>query len=98
MASVWLGKSLLAELTSDVAALCTFVSCVLRPLMSPLETALDAALGRSLMEDSRSLRSEQYAGLLLPPHPVAATSAAAMRAATTGRRPTSEARLSIDPP
>lgn len=54
-ALVWLGKSLLAELTSDVASLWIFVTCDFRPLMSPLE----AALVSPLTELSRSLRSEQ---------------------------------------
>jgi hypothetical protein len=72
-ALVWLGKSLLAELTSAVASLWIFVACDFRPLMSPLE----AALVSPLTELSRLLRSEQYAGLLLP-QPAAAISATAM--------------------
>jgi hypothetical protein len=80
-ALVWLGKSLLAELTSDVASLWIFVTCNFRPPMSPLE----AALVSPLTEFSRSLRSEQYAGLLLPPQPVSATSATAPNITTDTR-------------
>ena len=61
-ALVWLEKSLLAELTSDVASLWIFVTCDFSPLTSPLETELASPL----MELSRVLQSEQYAGLLPP--------------------------------
>jgi hypothetical protein len=61
-ALVWLEKSLLAELTSDVASLWIFVTCDFSPLVSPLETELASPL----MEFSRLLQSEQYAGLLPP--------------------------------
>ena len=80
-ALVWLGKSLLAELTSDVASLWIFVTCDFRPLMSPPE----AALVSPLTEFSGSLRSEQYPGLLLPPQPVSATSATAPNITTFTR-------------
>jgi hypothetical protein len=68
-ALVWVGKSLLAELTSDVASLLIVVICDVRP-PTPL---LEVTLGRSLTEFWRSVRSEQYAGLLLPPQPANAT-------------------------
>ena len=55
IALVWLGKSLLAESTSDVASLLIVVTCDFRALTSPLV----AALGRPLTELSRVLRSEQ---------------------------------------
>ena len=71
-ALVWLGKSLLAALTSDVASLWIVVSCDFRPLI-PL---LEVTLGRFLTEFLRLVRSEQYAGLLLP-QPAGATSATA---------------------
>ena len=61
-ALVWVGKSLLAALTSDVASLWIVVSCDVRPLI-PL---LEVTLGRFLTELLRLVRSEQYAGLLLP--------------------------------
>ena len=67
-ALVSLGKSPLAELTSDVASLLIVVICDFRPLR-PL---LEVTLGRSFIEFSRSVRSEQYAGLLLP-QPASAT-------------------------
>ena len=72
MALVWLGKSLLAELTSAVASLSTFLTCVCRPLI-PL---LAFRLVSPLTEFDRLVRSEQYAGLLLP-QPTSATTAAA---------------------
>ena len=80
-ALVWLGKSLLAELTSDVASLWIFGTCDFSPLMS----ALEAALVSPLTEFSRLLLSEQYAGLLLPPQPVIATSATATNITTETR-------------
>lgn len=55
MALVWLGKSLLAELTSAVASLSIFVSCDFKPLIPLLETWL----GSPLTEFSRLVRSEQ---------------------------------------
>ena len=55
IALVWLGKSLLAELTSLVASLWIVCSCVFRPLI-PL---LAFRLVRPLMELSSLLRSEQ---------------------------------------
>ncbi len=55
IALVWLGKSLFAALTSEVASLLIVATCDFRPLTSPLV----AALGRSLTELSRLLRSEQ---------------------------------------
>jgi hypothetical protein len=58
-ALVSLGKSLLAALTSDVASLWIVVSCDCRPLI-PL---LEVTLGSPLIEFSRLVRSEQYAGL-----------------------------------
>lgn len=61
-ALVWLEKSLLAELTSAVASLWIFVTCDFSPLVSPLESELASPL----MELSRLLQSEQYAGLLPP--------------------------------
>jgi hypothetical protein len=76
-ALLWVGKSDLAALTSDVASLLIVVICVCRPL-TPL---LEVALGRFLIEFSRLLRSEQYAGLLLP-QPAAAMSAAAVSTPT----------------
>ena len=54
-ALVWVGKSLLAELTSFVASLLIVVSCDVRPLIPLLETEL----GRFLTEFSRLVRSEQ---------------------------------------
>ena len=80
-ALVWLGKSDLAELTSAVASLWMVVTCDCRPLI-PL---LVAALVSPLTEFWRLLRSEQYAGLLLPPHPAATTSATAATVATAVR-------------
>ncbi|MGB0093474.1 MAG: hypothetical protein WBP81_13225 [Solirubrobacteraceae bacterium] len=79
-ALVWLGKSLLAALTSDVASLSIVFSCDVRPLI-PL---LEVTLGRFLTEFSRFVRSEQYAGLLLP-QPARATSATAATNATGTR-------------
>jgi hypothetical protein len=84
-ALVWLGKSLLAELTSEVASLWIFVTCDLRALVSPLVAALETAPVSPLTEFSRLLRSEQYAGLLLLPQPATATSATAT-SSITGRR------------
>lgn len=55
MALVWLGKSLLAELTSAVASLSIFLSCDSRPLIPLLETVP----GSPLTEFSRLVRSEQ---------------------------------------
>jgi len=55
IALVWLGKSLLAELTSAAASFSTFVSCDFRPL-SPL---LEVTLGSALTEFWRLVRSEQ---------------------------------------
>ena len=81
IALVWVGKSLLAELTSDVASLLIGVTCDLSALTSPLV----AALVSPLTELSRLLRSEQYDGLLLPPQPATASSATAATNAT-GRR------------
>jgi hypothetical protein len=72
MALVSVGKSLLAALTSDVASLWIVVSCDFRPLI-PL---LEVTLGRFLIEFSRLVRSEQYAGLLLP-QPASAINATA---------------------
>lgn len=79
-ALVSLGKSLLAALTSDVASLWIVVICVFRPLI-PL---LEVTLGRVLIEFSRLVRSEQYAGLLLP-QPATAISATAVSTATATR-------------
>ena len=81
IALVWVGKSLLAELTSDVASLLIVVTCDFSALTSPLV----AALVSPLTELSRLLRSEQYDGLLLPPQPATASSATAATNAT-GRR------------
>ena len=61
-ALVWVAKSLFAELTSEVASLWIFVTCDFSPLKSPLETELVSPL----TELSRSLQSEQYAGLPAP--------------------------------
>jgi hypothetical protein len=72
-ALVSLGKSLLAALTSDVASLRIVVSCDCRPLI-PL---LEVALGSPLIEFSRLVRSEQYAGLLLPQPATAISTTAA---------------------
>ena len=55
MALVWPGKSLLAELTSAVALLSTFLACVFRPLIPPLAVRLVSPL----TEFSRLVRSEQ---------------------------------------
>ena len=55
IALVWVGKSLLAELTSDVASLLIVVTCDFSALTSPLV----AALVSPLTELSRLLRSEQ---------------------------------------
>ena len=55
MALVWPGKSLLAELTSAVALLSTFLACVFRPLIPPLAFRLVSPL----TEFSRLVRSEQ---------------------------------------
>ena len=71
-ALVSVGKSLLAALTSDVASLWIVASCDCRPL-TPL---LEVTLGRFLIEFLRLVRSEQYAGLLLP-QPARATTATA---------------------
>ena len=71
MALVWLGKSLLAELTSVVASPWIVVTCDFKPLM-PL---LAVRLVNPLIEFSRLVRSVQYAGLLLP-QPASATTAA----------------------
>jgi len=54
-ALVWVGKSLLAELTRVVASLLIVVSCDFRLLIPLLETEL----GRFLTEFSRFARSEQ---------------------------------------
>lgn len=55
IALVWLGKSLLAELTNVVASLLIFCSCVFRPL-TPL---LTFRLVSPLIEFSRCVRSAQ---------------------------------------
>ena len=55
MALVWLGKSLLAELTSVVASLWIVVTCDFRPL-TPL---LTVRLVSPLTEFSRLVRSVQ---------------------------------------
>lgn len=60
---VSLGKSLLAELTSAVASLWIFVSCVRSALTTP---PLVSRLVSPLTEFSRLVRLPQYAGLLLP--------------------------------
>ena len=75
IAVVSLGKSLLAELTSDVADVWIFWSCA----SSPLSPLLAVRLVSPLIEFSRLVRSEQYAGLLLP-HPVIARHAIATMA------------------
>ena len=54
MALVWLGKSLLAELTSAVALVSIFETCACRPLIPPL-----TLLVRPLTEFSRLARSVQ---------------------------------------
>jgi hypothetical protein len=71
IALVWLGKSLLAELTSFLASFSRIVTCARNPLAPPVLTEL----GRPLTAFSRLLRSEQYAGLPDPPQPVATTNA-----------------------
>jgi hypothetical protein len=81
IALVSLGKSLLAESTTFVASVSIVVTWVFRPLMLPLV----ARPGSALAEDSRLLRSEQYAGLLLPPHPAATTRATAATSAIATR-------------
>lgn len=80
-ALVWVGKSLLASLTSVVASLSIVVSCDFRPLI-PL---LVMELGRFLTEFSRLVRAEQYAGLLLLPQPAIAINARALTAASAQR-------------
>ena len=80
IALVWLGKSLLAELTSAVALLSTFWTCVFRPLI-PL---LTFRLVSPLTEFCRLVRSEQYVGLLLPQPTSAISPTAATKAAGTG--------------
>src|SRR5439155_25034248 len=79
MAPVSVGKSLLAEPTSFVALPSTFCSCDRNSLRPPLWATLTFPM--SLTAFSRSVRSEQYAGLLLPPQPLNATA----RAATAAR-------------
>lgn len=77
MALVWLGKSLLAELTSAFASLWIVLSWDCKPLMFELV--------RPLTEFSRLVRSVQYAGLLLP-QPASAISATVATAAPATRR------------
>jgi hypothetical protein len=77
-ALVSLGKSLLAELTTVVAWLWIVVTWDGSELIPLLETEL----GRLLTEFCRLVRSEQYAGLLLP-QPASAMSAAATNATGT---------------
>jgi hypothetical protein len=79
MALVWLGKSLLAELTSAVASLWIVVSCDFKPL-TPL---LRFKLVSPLTEFSRLVRSPQYPGLLLLQPASATTPAATTRARRT---------------
>jgi hypothetical protein len=89
MALVWLGKSLLAELTSAVASLWICDSWDFRVLM--------LTLVRPLTEFSRVARSVQYAGLLLL-QPVSATTAiAAPEASRTRARPRGRADLALIP-
>lgn len=78
MALVWLGKSLLAELTSAVASLWIVATCDFKPL-TPL---LTFKLVSPLTEFSRLVRSPQYPGLLLQPAS-ATTPAATTRARRT---------------
>ena len=79
IALVWLGKSDLAELTSAVAWIWIVASWVFRLVMSLVEVGTE----RPLIELSRVLRSEQYAGLLLLlPQPVAAPIIRAMTSVT----------------
>jgi hypothetical protein len=73
----------LAALTSDVASLSIVLACVCRPLI-PL---LEATLGRFLIEFSRLVRSDQYAGLLLR-QPARAISATAVSIAISVGVPT----------
>ena len=70
MALVWLGKALLAWLTTVLASVWIFVNADSKALI-PL---LGLKLVTSLIEFSRLVRAEQYAGLLLLPQPASATS------------------------
>ena len=74
IALVSFGKSLLAWVTTLSAALLTCWNCVFRVLT----LLLGLRLVTPLIEFWRSVRAEQYAGLLLlllPPQPASATSA-----------------------
>jgi hypothetical protein len=70
-----LGKSCLAESTTLEAWLWIVLNCDFRLLSPPLVTAL----GSSLTEFCRFVRSPQYAGLLLVPHPARAPMVIAAR-------------------
>jgi hypothetical protein len=59
MALAWLGKSLLAELTSAVASVWIFLTCGCRPLIALLAFRLVSPLA----EFWRLVRSVQHAGL-----------------------------------
>jgi hypothetical protein len=83
MALVWLGKSLLAELTSAAASLSIFETCACRALIPPL-----TLLVSPLTEFSRLVRSAQKPAVLLLVvllQPVAATTATVKAAASSTR-------------
>ena len=80
IALVWLGKSPLAELTKAVASLWILSSCDRNPL-SPLLTSTFLS---PLMELSRLVWLEQYAGLLLPQAVSVSTATATAQAISTG--------------